>query len=428
LSRATVLSVYDQLAGEGFVHTRRGAGTYVAQLAGLQRQPACPAAGPAGTITPRPVWDAIPLPTAFDWPAEFDFRTGLPDASLFPSATWRRHASRALTSAHVTGVYGEPGGDPGLREAIGRHVALSRGVVASPASVIVTSGTQQAVDLIIRVLAGPGDHVAVEDPGYEPVRRLFQSLRLRVTGVPVDRQGIVVEQIPPDVRLVYVTPSHQYPLGAVLSLQRRLALLDWARHAGAAIIEDDYDSEFRFGARPIDPLHTLDRGGRIIYVGSFSKTMLPALRLGFLIAPPGLRAALLAAKYVTDWHTALPIQKAMASFIDEGDFARHIRKMRSVYALRHHLVTTAIADAFAGHLELVPATVGIHIAALARHASVADIDRVAERALEQGVAIQRLASFTVARPAMSGLVIGYGAIATEHVTEGLHRLLRCFAT
>ena len=427
VSRATVLSAYDQLAGEGFVDTRLGAGTYVAELRAPQRRPPRSAAGQAAALCPGPAWEAIPVPTAFDRPAEFDFRTGLPDASLFPLATWRRHTSRALTAGEASiGVYAEPEGDPRLREAIGRHVALSRGVVAGPGSVIVTNGTQQAIDLVARVLAAPGDHVAVEDPGYEPVRRLFQSLGLRVTGVAVDRHGIVVEQIPPDAKLVYVTPSHQYPLGVVLSLQRRLALLDWARQAGAAVIEDDYDSEYRFGARPIDPLQTLDAHGRVIYVGSFSKTMLPTLRLGFLIAPPALRAALAAAKYVTDWHTALPIQNAMASFIDEGDFARHIRKMRSVYGHRHRLITTAISGAFGGHLEPVTSTVGIHIAAFAPRATAHDIDHLAEQASQRGVGIQRLASFAVTRPPMPGLVIGYGAIPTDRIPEGLHRLRNCF--
>jgi GntR family transcriptional regulator / MocR family aminotransferase len=298
---------------------------------------------------------------------EFDFRTGLPDASLFPYATWRRHTHRALTAGHVGhGVYGHPAGDGRLRQAISHHIALSRGVAADPDSVIVTSGTQQAIDLIARGLTGPGDHVAVEDPGYEPVRRLFQSLRVRATGVPVDRHSIVIEQIPADARVVYVTPSHRYPLGTMLSLPRRLALLDWPRHARAAVIEDDYDSEYRLGGHPIDPLQTLDRDGRVIYVGSFSKTMLPTLRLGFLIAPPALRAALTAAKYVTDWHTALPTQQAMASFIDEGDFARHIRKMRTVYARRHQLVTATVRDAFAGILEPVATAVGLHIAASLR--------------------------------------------------------------
>ena len=429
LSRATVVSVYEQLAGEGFVRARRGAGTYVAELHGLPDRPDRPPAAQASAISAAPLWDDIPLASAFDQPAELDFRTGLPDASLFPYATWRRHTHRALTAGHVgQGVYGHPAGDGRLRQAISRHIALSRGVAADPDSVIVTSGTQQAVDLIARVLTGPGDHVAVEDPGYEPVRRLFQSLRVRVTGVPVDRHGIVIEQIPADARLVYVTPSHQYPLGTMLSLPRRLALLDWARHARAAIIEDDYDSEYRFGGHPIDPLQTLDRDGRVIYVGSFSKTMLPTLRLGFLIAPPGLRAALTAAKYVTDWHTALPTQQAMASFIDEGDFARHIRRMRTVYARRHQLVTTVITNAFAGILEPVATAVGLHIAALAPGATVRHIDDVAERALQNGVAVQRLHFFAVTRPLLSGLVIGYGAIPADRIPEGLDRLRQCFST
>src|SRR5213594_2888510 len=184
----------------------------------------------------------------------------------------------------------------------------------------VTNGTQQALDILARVLLAHGDRIAVEHPGYSPACQLFESLGVRLAPVPVDREGIIVQTIPRNVRVVYVTPSHQYPLGVAMTLPRRQALLAWAERNAAAIIEDDYDSEFRFGGRPLDPLCTLDTSGRVIYIGSFSKTLLPSLRLGFIIAPPSLQSAVHKAKFVSDWHAPTLAQIALARFIEEGGF------------------------------------------------------------------------------------------------------------
>jgi GntR family transcriptional regulator/MocR family aminotransferase len=211
-----------------------------------------------------------------------------------------------------------------------------------------------------------------------------------------------------------------------MSLARRLALLDWGLRHHAAVVEDDYDSEFRFGGRPIEALQALDRHGLVIYVGSFSKTLLPSFRLGFVLAPPSLRTALRRAKYVADWHAPTPIQAALAAFIDEGGFARHVRKMKVTYRRRHELVAGILARDFAGHLELVPSAAGLHVSALARRASVAEIEAIARRAAEAGVAVQRLASFAAGPPAMAGLVLGYGAVRTDQIEEGLRRLRACF--
>jgi GntR family transcriptional regulator/MocR family aminotransferase len=249
-----------------------------------------------------------------------------------------------------------------------------------------------------------------------------------VRGVPVDRDGLVVERLPPGARLVYVTPSHQYPLGMTMALPRRLALLDWARRHGAAVVEDDYDSEFRFGGRPIEPLRTLDADGLVVYVGSFSKTLLPTLRLGFVLTPPSLRGAVQAAKYVADWHTPLPAQAALADFVDGGAFARHLRKAGLVYRARHQLLTRVLARDFADHLELVPSVAGLHVSALARTASVERVEAVARRAAEAGVEVQRLASFALEAPARPGLVLGYGAIPGARIEEGLRRLRDCFGS
>jgi len=424
VSRGTVAVAYDRLSGEGFVAARVGAGTFVTPSAARGE----PAAGAADTrLRPRPVWDRIPVATAFAAPARYEFRTGLPDAGRFPFQTWRRLMDRELRASAVgRGEYGDPAGHPGLRAAIARHVGVSRGVVTTPGQVTVTSGTQQALDVIARVLLAPGQRVAVEDPGYAPARRLFQSLGLEVTGVPVDEHGLVVDALPADARLVYVTPSHQYPLGTVLSLARRAALLGWADRQDAAIIEDDYDSEFRFASRPIEPLCTLDAHGRVIYVGSFSKSMLPTLRVGFVIAPPALGGALRAAKYVTDWHTALSTQAALAAFIDEGHLARHIRKMRAVYRRRHDLIIETITGQLSAYLAPIPSAAGLHVSAAARAAPAAELTRVAGRALAAGVAVQPLSVFRVTQPARAGLALGYGAIETGDIGEGLRRLGQAF--
>jgi GntR family transcriptional regulator/MocR family aminotransferase len=353
-SRSTVTVAYDRLAGEGFVTSRVGAGTFVSEH--VARAPAEANRRRAeGALRPRPLWESIPLPTPFARVAEFDFRTGLPDASLFPHKRWRRLMAHELRSEAVgSGVYGHPAGHRTLREAIARHIGIVRGVEASADDVTITCGSQQALDVVARVLLGPGDRVAVEDPGYPPPRRLFESLGARIVGVPVDPHGLVVGALPRHTRVVYVTPSHQYPLGVSMVLPRRLALLAWAERHNAAIIEDDYDSEFRFGERPIEPLQTLDTAGRVVYLGSFSKTLLPTFRLGFVVTPPSLRAAVHKAKYVTDWHTSMLVQAALARFIDDGGFARHIRKMGSVYRLRHAMVMHGLTNELADHLEVIP--------------------------------------------------------------------------
>jgi len=420
VSRTTVSVAYDRLVSEGFVTSRVGAGTFVNRQSdlrrgGMKRRP--------GVLRPRSFWEEVILPTALWRPAEFDFRPGIPDARLFAYETWRRLMARELRASAVGhGEYADPAGHRGLREAIARHIGVARGIVASGDDVVITNGTQQAVDIVARVLLAPGDRVAVEDPGYGLPRRLFATLGARVAGVPVDTEGLIVDAIPRDTRLVYVTPSHQYPLGMSMSLARRMALLAWAERNDAAIIEDDYDSEFRFMGRPIEPLQTLDRAGRVIYVGSFSKTMLATLRIGFVLAPASVGHAIQAAKFLMDWHTTLPTQAALARFIDEGWFARHVRQMRRVYRARHERVVRSLTTLFANDLEVVASSVGLHVCAIARAATVDQIAAVVGRASRAGVECHPLSMFAAGGPPRSGLVIGYGAIATEDIDEGLRRL------
>jgi GntR family transcriptional regulator/MocR family aminotransferase len=427
VSRTTVTVAYDRLAGEGFLTSRIGAGTFVSDHFAPTRE-TTRSARTKGVLQPRAVWNSIRLSRAFAKPAELDFRTGLPDASLFPHETWRRLLNRELRAQVASaGVYDEPGGHRGLREAIARHVGVSRGLQISPDDVTITSGAQQALDLIARALVAPGDRFAVEDPGYAPPRYLFSSLGARVQSVAVDDEGIVVESIARDTRLVYVTPSHQYPLGITMSLSRRLALLDWAARNNAAIIEDDYDSEFRFEERPLEPLQTLDRSGRVVYVGSFSKTLLPTLRLGFLVTPSCCTEAVHKAKYITDWHTPTLVQAVLARFIDDGGFARHLRKVGRVYAERRALITKILERDFADQLAIIPSIAGLHITTLARKASVEEIVAVFRRAAEHGIQLQRLERFYFEQPGRAGLLFGYGAIPTAKIPQAMRKLRTCFS-
>jgi GntR family transcriptional regulator/MocR family aminotransferase len=303
---------------------------------------------------------------------------------------------------------------------------MSRGVSAVAENITITNGAQQALDILARTLLAPGDRIAVEDPGYQLPRRLFESLGLETVGVRVDRDGLVVEAIPSGVRAVYVTPSHQYPLGVTMSLARRQSLLSWAERTNAAIIEDDYDGEFRFGGRPVDALQTLDSAGRVVYVGSFSKVMLPTLRLGFLITPPSISRAAQAAKYVTDWNTSLLTQVALASFIEEGDFARHLRRVGAAYQERHDIIADSLRRDFADHLELLPSNAGLHLTALARGATSQEIIAITQKAAGRGLAFHPLSMFTVENAPLAGVALGYGAIATDDIEEGLRLLRACF--
>ncbi|TDD67263.1 PLP-dependent aminotransferase family protein [Jiangella aurantiaca] len=420
IARNTVSMAYDRLVAEGFLVARSGVGTFVAD--GLAQDRPGGDDGDQVALAPRPIWDTMSAATdlsAAD--AEFDFRPGIPDASLFPYAAWRRVTTCQLrTTAVGSGAHIAAAGHPPLRAAIARHVAVARGVPAGVDDVVVTSGSQQAVDLLARVLLSPGDVVAVEDPGYPLPRKLLTSSGFDVVPVPVDGEGLVVDALPDAARLVYVTPSHQFPLGTSMSLGRRLALLEWARRAGALIVEDDYDSEFRFAGRPFEPLAGLGAAGHVAYVGSFSKTLLPTLRLGFVVAPRSLRDAMHKAKQLLDWHTAVPPQAALAELINEGLFARHLKAMRRVYARRHHLVTSLLRRDFAGVLEPVPSLVGLHVTALLTDPAADDV-QLAARARSAGVEVLPLSPLAVAHP-VRGLALGYGAIAEDRIPGGLIRL------
>jgi GntR family transcriptional regulator / MocR family aminotransferase len=284
VSRFTVSEVYSRLAAEGYVTGRAGAGTVVTgMLAGEPVYGEVAALRPTDRAAAIRRFDRDPLRRA-----RFDLRPGTVDLTLFPTEPWRRSMNRALRAG--LGHYGDPAGSVELRRSLAHWIARSRGVTAAPERVVVTAGAQHAIDLVVRVLTDPGDTVAVEEPGYPPVVELLRCLGANVVGVPVDGDGLVVDALPASARLIYVTPSHQYPLGVVMAPERRVALLRWANAHQAAVVEDDYDSQFRHGTRPLEPLQRLDREGRVIYVATFSKVLAPSLRIGLRSCRPALWA------------------------------------------------------------------------------------------------------------------------------------------
>jgi GntR family transcriptional regulator/MocR family aminotransferase len=315
---------------------------------------------------------------------------------------------------------GDPAGEYGLRLAIARWISRSRSVAAEAETVVVTSGAQHAVDLVVRVMLEPGETVAVEDPGYLPVVRLLRSLGVRVTGVPVDEQGLIVERLPPAARIVYLTPSHQYPLGAVLSLGRRRELLGWAARHGAAILEDDYDSEFRHVDRPLEPIHRLDDSGRVIYIGSFSKVLSPELRLGFAVVPPSLAGPVTALRQLVDWHPPVMAQFALASLLEDGTVDRHLRRASRIYHHRYEIVRAALAGPLSPWLGALPAQAGLHLTALLHHPY--DEDRVLAAVAARGIAATGLSQYFHGGPARPGLVIGFGAIDAAELPAALGEL------
>nr|WP_229220018.1 PLP-dependent aminotransferase family protein [Rugamonas fusca] len=426
VSRNCAMAVYDLLLSEGLVAARAGGGTYVSDI-----YPADPprTANAAIDRTPllQPRWRNEPTvlrpspATQFD----YDFVVGLPDTTQFPFDTWRRLDARALRQLQrAPAEYAAPEGRAALRAAIARHVSFARAVACNADGVLVTSGAQQAFDLLARIFIEPGQtKVAIEDPGYPPLRWALESAGAVLVPVPVDAEGIAVDRIPADARLICVTPSHQFPMGQAMSLRRRMALLAFAREHGGLIVEDDYDGEFSHSSQPLDALKSLDRADSVFYVGTFSKSLFPGLRLGYVIAPAWARAALVGAKQRSDWHGAVAAQDTLAAFIDNGDLARHIRKMRQVYSQRKQVLTQALQRHLPSTLSVIPAEGGLHIAALLRGG--ADASQVVAAAAEAGIRVEPISQYALAASPPNGLVFGLGLMPTHLIHQATLRLAKC---
>jgi GntR family transcriptional regulator/MocR family aminotransferase len=435
VSRNTVLSAYEQLIAEGYLESVEGSGTFVARalpeqyLAAPARRRA--AHVPAAKRDPLPLsrhaalqLEAARSPGVLP-PAELDaprpFRGGIPALDAFPLKLWSRllvrHA-RPISSRSLS-YQGAAGYRP-LREAIATYTVVSRGVRCTPDQVIVVNGFQGALDLSARALLNAGDEVWMEDPGYPSARVSLLGVGARIVAVPIDGEGLQVSEgmaRAPQARLAYVTPAHQFPLGVTLSLARRLKLLEWARHSGAYIAEDDYDSEYRFTGHPLAALQGLDEAERVLYIGTFSKVLFPALRLGYLIVPPSLVDPFLSIRRHVDVHPPLLEQRALTDFIAEGHFTRHLRRMRTLYAERRAALIEATLDL---PLEIESPEAGIHCIgwlpagqsgrAVARRARDADLD------------LSPLADYCLEPAEREGVLLGYGAYSAAEIRAAARRL------
>jgi GntR family transcriptional regulator/MocR family aminotransferase len=426
LSRKTVAEAYARLTLEGLLVSRVGSGTFVAG----PNPPAMARQAPTVPIGAARVqrWNGLPTPLRHPMPegvSRYEFIGGYASRTPFPHDEWRRCVTAALRDDIAThGRYADTEGLPALRQAIAQFSGFTRGVRCDAGDVLVTQGAQQAIDLIARVLVAPGDIVAVEEPGYPPARLLFESQGARVALVPVDRDGIRVDLIPQDARLIYVTPSHQFPLGMPMSVARRAALLDHAHATGAMVIEDDYDSAFRYAGQPQDSLQRMDRTGCVVYVGTFSKVLMPEIRIGYLVAPPSLIKAVTTAKHLTDWHNPTLMQRALLRFIDGGALARHIRRCHAVFAGRRERLLAHMAGDLAPWLEAIPTTVGFHLSAWLKRDT--DVDLLCRLARRMELGIYPLDGFHAAVPERQGLFFGFGAIDSIDIDAALDRLRGIF--
>jgi GntR family transcriptional regulator/MocR family aminotransferase len=426
VSRNTAVAAYELLLSEGYVAARNGSGTRVADSLPLPPKAKAAAHPPGNDRRLNRVWRGRALAPRPNHPAAapYSFQIGVPDPRGFPAEVWRRLSGRVLRNISLQPpLAGDAQGRAPLRREIARYVSLARAVSCEADDVIVTAGAQQAFDLLARVLVTPGrTAVALEDPGYPPLRGSFLAAGARVSAVPVDAEGLAVDLLPPEARVICVTPSHQFPLGSVMSARRRGELLDFAQARGAVIIEDDYDGEFRFGDRPLDALQTLDRAACVFYVSTFSKSLLPGIRLAYIVAPPWARAALVAAKALADGQCCTFNQDTLTAMLAEGHLARHVRKMQRIYAGRRERLLDCLKSDCAEWLDPIPSAAGLHIAAVSKMV-VDDAVLVAE-ACKLGVRVHALGAHYVRRPVRRGLLFGYGAIEENAVAEGLARL-RC---
>lgn len=419
IARSTIATVYARLVGEGYAEGRVGDGTFVATYhqADIDEGNDVHALDDLGIARPTAAGEAALMPPDGGW--QVDLRTGRPDPALFPTTEWRRCVTSVVDRPPPG--YGNYAGLPELRHAIATWIARSRGVHAAAANVLVTAGAQGAFDLCARTLFAPGDVVAVEDPGYEPTRQVFTHHGLTLVGVPVDGDGIQVDRIPSAARAVVVTPSHQAPTGAVLSASRRRELLDLVSANDAVVIEDDYDTEFRYVDRPLEPLHLLDARGRVVYVGSFSKTLSPSLRLGFLIAQQTLIDQLTRTRHVVDTQPPHLTQATLAAFLATGGFDRHIRRCRREYRTRRdHLITLLerlVDDDLVTSFDRCNA--GLHTTIQLKPDT--DAETIATRLRARGIALTTTASSRVGDGPVD-LLIGFGLADKDQLGTAVQRL------
>ena len=428
LARGSFIKAFDQLKSEGYVDGILGSGTYVGEVL------------PESLlhITAKRVPKAIPPPTpqptvshygkrAIFFPGYENrpvraFRGNLPALDLFPIALWSKINVRCLRRISTRNLIGcDPLGYFPLRRAVTDYLTSSRGVRCGPEQVAIVSGVQEALDVTGRLLLNPGDRVCVENPGYPGAVLVFQALGAKVSTARIDDQGIRTDQLPAhDVRLIYVTPGHQFPLGTTMSLARRLQLLQWARKSGAVILEDDYDSEYRYSGRPIPALQGLDQSALVLYAGSFSKVLFPALRLGYVVIPPGLVHQFEAIQSLGVRHAPLLEQFVLTEFIAEGHFGRHLRRMRQIYAERLSVLMEESSAKLHGLLEISKIEAGLQTTGWLRNGL--DAEDVARTAAKRGVDLTPLGRYTQGPALRKGLQLGFAALELPEIRRGVRDL------
>lgn len=430
ISRNTVTRAFDQLYAEGYIEGRIGAGTYVAELSAATRpapaQPLASAQNPALELLQEHHLN----PPVSGPPRAF--RVGVPAFDLFPFETWARLSARFWRKPSPARLgYGDPAGDWQLRELIAAYLRNSRGLHCDPAQIVVTSGAQQAISLCAQLLVSPGARVAVENPGYRAAGHALAVAGAQLCGVAVDDEGLDVPALAQveGCRLVYLTPSHQYPTGVTLSLARRLQLLEWAERTNGLIIEDDYDGEYRYSGTPLAPLAALDRQGRVLYVGTFCKIAFPALRLGYLVLPPALAEAFAQRRALDMRHSEIGTQAVMAEFIAAGHFQRHIRRMRTAARSRRDALLAGWPEHVPGCAPLPAVDAGLHLCV--RVESLQRERELIAAAEQVGVEITGLSSYwlpdsTTLQDERAGLVLGFAAVPEAQIAQALAALRRAW--
>ena len=430
LGRNTVTQVYEQLALEGYVSSATGRGTFVADSAPdeivsdgiegklVQPDEAPPALSQRGARLLKGAGVSTRQGGAF--------MPGVPDVSRFPARIWSRlHAKhwRRLQPELLT--YAPPGGLASLRHALGDYLRTARSVRCSPEQIVITTGIHQSIDLAVRLLTDSGDSIWTEDPCYWGVRSVLQVSGLNLKPIPVDDEGInpSAADLAAPPKLILVTPSHQYPLGMVMSLARRRTLLEYARQHRCWIIEDDYDSEFRYGSRPLASLQGLDQSGQVIYVGSFGKTLFPGLRVGYIVVPPALASSFAMASAELYREGQMLQQAVLADFIAEGHFTSHVRRMRGLYRQRRELMLATISKRYGDRLGIVGGDAGLHV--VLRLPDSVDDRKVAAAALAENIVVRPLSGYFAQRDgARSGLLIGYACVPDEEIEGAFETLAR----
>jgi GntR family transcriptional regulator / MocR family aminotransferase len=433
VSRNTVMLAYEQLVAEGYVVSRHRSTTSVAAGLASRSAPVLsrprregrlrlstygrwlmkdPAMPPSGSYASRPG-------------LRYDFRYGRPAMQEFPRATWRRLlAARARRIAVDTCGYGPPAGYRPLREALAEYLGRSRGMSCHADQIVIVNGSQQALDLAARVLLDPGHRVAIEEPHYHGSRLVFEAAGARLIGVPVDGEGLDPAQLPPGTaraRLVCVTPCHQFPTGVIMPVGRRQALLDWASRTGAWVVEDDYVSEFRYEGRPLEALQALDRTGRVIYVGTFSKTLFPALRLAYLVLPRPLVRPFVAAKWMADRYTAMLGQEALTDFITSGHFERYLRRACTRNAGRRRVLIDALKQRLGDRVEIAGENAGVHLLVWLNDVRPPELESLIARAAGVGVGLYPISAYYLRPPDRAGLLFGYASRSEAEIRAGIDR-------